>query len=345
MLPPHGTHRKESSLMGVRSQRPPTRRGPVGLIVAGSACAWAAAGAVALAQSEQPAEPKADASAAMPPHADRDAPKCDTIQSMSEPKWAISVEPLVWYLGPSGTIKLPASSGTGPGSFTDSGDSPRLRDLGLENTRLSPAGQIQINAEKFRFSFFGAEYTNKREGFPASDSFRVGSVAIAPGDELDTKLSFATFQLTGGYRIYDRDFKAESAKPDDAVDVQLRIHAVLGARIYDLTSEVTLRGPAPQSATASETFVEPMAGIHTEVDLVQDFTIALDLNAGGFPGSGKSAFSIDVAVAFMWRPIPNVGVQLGWRQLAFILEDGRDQGEFKYSGRLAGLFAGVVFRF
>ena len=46
-----------------------------------------------------------------------------------------------------------------------------------------------------------------------------------------------------------------------------------------------------------------------------------------------------------WRPHPNVGVQIGWRQVAYWLNDGEGEDEFEYNGRMAGIQGGLVIRF
>jgi len=50
-------------------------------------------------------------------------------------------------------------------------------------------------------------------------------------------------------------------------------------------------------------------------------------------------------VGVTWRPVRHVGVQVGYRQLAFDLEDGEGTDRFRFRGAMAGVFAGVTVRF
>jgi hypothetical protein len=92
-------------------------------------------------------------------------------------------------------------------------------------------------------------------------------------------------------------------------------------------------------------FFEPYIGARAEAVIADDFSLILQLSAGGLPLYSSSSYSVDIVLAFEWRPIPNVGIELGWRQIAYGLTDGRDLDRFQYTGRLAGLFTGVVIRF
>jgi hypothetical protein len=85
--------------------------------------------------------------------------------------------------------------------------------------------------------------------------------------------------------------------------------------------------------------------MRAELEVYRDFSIELEVSAGGWGDSSNSVISIDTLLGFTWRPIDGVGVQIGWRQLAYDLSNGDGAGEFEYSGRLAGLFLGVDFRF
>ena len=82
------------------------------------------------------------------------------------------------------------------------------------------------------------------------------------------------------------------------------------------------------------------------MNIVDRFDIDLQVLAGGFDaGRGHSSFSIEIVNGYTYRPIENVGVQVGYRLSWYSLQDGSDVNRFDYTGAVAGLFAGVVIRF
>ena len=267
-----------------------------------------------------------------------------TLPDRFAPEWTVQVEPTLWFVGPSGKFKLPVTSGTGPGGFTTEGDKLKVNDVDLASTRLRPAGTLTLASGKWRFSFWGSEYEQSRAGVTVDIAGRLGAVAFAPGDRLKLDLSLGTYELTAGYRIWDYDFAESSKLRNSAVDAQLTIHLLGGARLYDL--EIGAENlSTPGRAEGARVFAEPIVGARAEVIIDNDFSVILQLSAGGLPLYSTSSYSLDIVAAFQWRPTKNIGVQIGWRQLAFDLSDGRDLDKFQYTGRLAGLFTGVVIRF
>lgn len=266
--------------------------------------------------------------------------------SRVDPAWTVQVEPSMWYVSPSGKIKLPISSGSGPGSFTTGGDEVDVSRLNLDSPRFEPAGELHISSERWRFSFSGSTYGLDRNGTVADSSFRLGSVPVAAGDRLDVSYDFTTVELTGGYRFWGRDFKAASEHPEEAMDLVGRFYGIAGARVYDFSFDMKnlSRSGAP-SADTDQFFIEPIIGLRGELDIAEDFTIDVQVSGGGFADSDRSSYSIDVIAGFQWRPTSHVGVQIGYRQLAFGLADGDGAEEFTYDGRLAGLYLGLLLRF
>ncbi len=267
-----------------------------------------------------------------------------TLPDRFAPDWIVQVEPTLWFVGPSGKFKLPVNSGTGPGGFTSEGDAIRVNDLNLESTRLRPAGTLTVASGKWRFSFWGSEYEMSRSDVPVNFSGRLGAAAFSPGDHLKLDLSLGTYEATAGYRIWEHDFTARSSHPESAVDALLTLHLFGGIRMYDL--EIGAENlTTPARAEGSHFFAEPVIGVRAEAIIDTDFSVIVQLSAGGLPLYSTKSYSLDVVAAFQWRPCTNIGLQIGWRQLAFDLQDGRNLDKFDYTGRLAGLFTGVVIRF
>lgn len=290
--------------------------------------ALASAPAPALAQSSQalPGDPAAPAASASATTAA--SPSWPDMRSPAD--WRVQVNPRVWYVSPSGKIRLPSS--TTPGAQI------RVEDLNIDTPLASPAGELTLQFDSWRIALSGFNYGIERSAsFPAATQF--GDVNIAPGGSLGTNFDFTSIQAQLGYRVYDHDFGAPDGWPDRTV---LRLDLVAGARFYDLDIDASSAGT---TQTVERTFGEAFAGAHAELQIVRDFSIDLDLTAGGYGDSSNSVFSLDVAVAFSWRFKDALALQIGWRQLAYDLTSGEGAAEFEYEGRMAGLFAGLVIRF
>lgn len=263
------------------------------------------------------------------------APSGESIDALQPDAWTVRLEPRAWYVSPSGRVRL-------PGGSTRS-DSVRVERLNLDTPRLSPAGELRFKSGRVVASFNGSAYGLDRTT-AADSTFVLGGVAAQPGDLLDVSFDMTTVQVTGGYQVWRKAFGQGPGAPASERDPVLSLDLFGGARVYDVDIAVAEPG-AGTASDADEFFVEPILGARAEATLARDFTIDLELSGGYFADSDRSVSSVDVAVAFQWRPHPNVGLQIGWRQLAFELQDGEGTGEFEYPGRLAGVFAGVSVRF
>lgn len=273
----------------------------------------------------------------------------EEIASKYRTGWNVQVEPLLWYWSPSGRIRLPATSGSGgasAGGFGDSGSRVKVAELNLDSPRFSPAGEVHLSIDRFRVSFSGAGYEINRDQSQADESFRLGASEVVAGDTLDVDFEFITAELTLGYNVWSKDFAADTdaSRGLAAKPLVLRTYLLGGVRMYH--TDISVRNvSAGTSADASEWFAEPILGARAEVEINEVFTIDLQLSGGYWADSDKSASSIDVAVGFMYRPHPNVGLQIGWRQVAFDLNDGEGVSEFEFDGRMAGVYGGIVLRF
>ncbi len=270
-----------------------------------------------------------------------DAAKVDAnAASAPKPSWPkladpdafrIELAPRAWYTSPSGKFKLPSS--------TTAGNSVRVEDLNLDEPRVSPYGEVIFRIGDFRLNFSGAEYSADRGG-TAPSAFRIGDVTVNAGDQTQSKFEFTTFTISGGYRFYEHDFgKAGGGAPDRTV---VRVDAEAGVRIYDLKIEVS-SGAA--TSRTQQTFTDLFAGARVDLQIARDFSLDVLVNGGGYFDSDRSVTSLDGSIAFTWRPVDGVGIQLGWRQLLYHFKDGKDASEFDYRGGMAGLFTGVVIRF
>lgn len=245
-----------------------------------------------------------------------------------DPSWTLSFEPVAWWASPSGKIRLPGQ--------TSGGDQVRVERLNLDSPQLSPGGEIHINADRWRFTFSAADNSVDASSF-ADSTIRLGDMVIAPAETYRSSIDLFFAELTAGFRIYRREFALEPSQ--EILPALLSLHLIAGAQLVDVDIEVqrTLGG----RAGAEETFIHPIGGVRADVELYRDFTIDVLLTAGGL----DSSTSLDIVAGFQWRPHENLGVQIGWRQILYTVEEGEGTGLFEYEGGVAGLYGGVVIRF
>lgn len=254
-------------------------------------------------------------------------------------RWTVEIRPRAWYLSPSGDVRLPDAGGT---------QSPlvKVNDLDLDEPKLEPAGEISLQSGPWRFGFGAATYSTDVDK-TASSAFRLGAVSVTPGQTFRTEMDFTTAQVQAGYGLFEHDFGAEDGWAGRTVG---RLHVLGGARFYDLSLAFSRIAGGPAARTAEDGFwVEPYVGAHGELQVVRDFSLDLDISGGAQPFGDDTSWSVDLAVAFSWRPgcagVDGLAVQIGWRQLLFDLQNGADAEEFRFDGGFAGLFFGAVIRF
>ncbi len=282
-------------------------------------------GAVALAEST----PQPDAGAA---HSIEDDGSRDLLLDPHY-AWTIHAEPIAWWVSPSGKIKLPGAGAS---------DRVFVSDLNLDTPRVSPAGELQIRADRFSFNFSASAFSLERDDTTADDAFTIGDVGVTPGDALDVDFDFATYQFTVGYRFDPIDLTGRSDDPASALDAVLAIELLAGARATDIGLDVRSGSSA---SSADQIWLEPIIGARVDLRVLEQLSVDLGVSAGGFSTGDASSASLDIDVAFRYHPTDNVGVEFGWRQLGFALSDGSGDAEFEYDGRMAGVYAGVVIRF
>lgn len=291
----------------------------------------APAATVSTALSFQPQAEAAGAEAARP-------------SESTGPGWTVEIEPTIWFAAPSGDLRLPVTSGTGPGSFTTRGDSIKLDDLDLDATRVRPKGAFRLGFDEWQVSFSGAEYSSSRT-VTTDVGGRLGAVAFAAGDRLESDFSLGAYELTLGYRVWDKDFGLDSTDRSWTDDVRLRLYVLGGVRLTDVDISIASATGPRRVADVNQLFAEPMLGARLEADLTEQFGINVLLTGGYLSIDDRSSGSIDIEASFHYRPTAWLSIEIGYRQLAYFLEDGEDLGKFEYDGRLAGLFTGVTLRF
>ena len=245
--------------------------------------------------------------------------------------WRLRVDLVAWYVAPGGKLRLPSSTG--------GGQEVRMETMDLDNPRLSPLAEVRLAVNDWRFEFSGFTYQASNDASFAESAGQLGDVAFAPGDQLRTRLDFSSFEARAGYRVY-----ATSLAPEEnPSNLHFGLDVIAGARLYD-TSVNVRQASGPDIPSTHEFFAEPLAGVRGELELYERFSIEVRTDFGYIPG-GHSVWSWDIAALGVYRPITNVGILIGYRQLLFDLDAGSGNDEYRFRGGMAGLFTGVELRF
>lgn len=305
----------------------------------GCVCAVGAATAAARAERARAFSYAAGAAAPPEPSKPQAAPEPSTPASSpdraNEPvrpgwaprAWTVDIEPMVWFAGLGGNVRLSGGSGkASPGT------------LGVDDPEATPAGQMFIRADDLTFGLagFGFDASNTST---AGSGFTIGSLSVSAGDRIDTSFKYTSVEATVMWRVLSCPVPQE--RGDSGVLFTLDVGG--GARLYDLDVSVSQVGGDASRSTG--TWVEPIATLRFAMEILDDFTVGLGLSAGAQPFGGQTSFSGGVVAGFQWRFVENVGVQFGYRYLYTDLKDGDGSDRFEFDGSLAGLFGSIVFRF
>lgn len=249
----------------------------------------------------------------------------------SAPDWQLRIEPRAWYVAPDGRLRMPGQAAGSAGVDFD--------DLNLDSARLSPAGEIAFRTGNWRFTLGGFWFSTDKTTTP-SVAGPLGNITLAPGTSVDTQMDFGSLQLDAGYLIAGgQDLHATG---DAGVSLVPRLEVFGGVRADWLDFRFSSAGATTER---DELFLQPLAGLRGSLDIAEQFGLEVALSAGGFQSGDYQAVSWDIAAAFTWRPIQNLGMQVGYRQLQFNLENDEGVDELSYNGALAGLFFGAQLRF
>lgn len=249
-----------------------------------------------------------------------DAATAEAVEQAGVPEtsldWRVQVEPGFWYAAVSGDIRVPG--------FAAQVD---LADLNADSPKGTPTAEVTLKLGDWRLNVSGFAFSTDRT------STRLGPTAR-------TSLDLSSAEVLGGYRLGRWEMRPSEGGGDDFVP---ELTAVFGGRIYDV--DATIGPVAAVTGSADEFFVEPVIGLKFEMEIVKAFTIDVQGTVGWLDAGDESASSWDVIVGGTWRPVDNLGIQIGYRNLAYTLESGEGAGAFEYDGAIAGLYVGLSLRF
>lgn len=262
----------------------------------------------------------------------------DPVSEYAGPEWTIRVEPALAYLAPAGDLRLPSSTTRG-GEF-------ELDELNLDSPRLAPFGRLLVARHRWRFGVSGLGFSASDRGATATGPGQIGGAAFVAGDRLVSDLSYQTFDLTVGYRLLHR---ASDLNDDGVPRVEGGLDLVGGLRFHHVNFETrvdaVVAAGVVTAADADELFAEPIIGLRADADFARTFGIDAEALVGGFSTGDRTSISGSIDVGFVYRPIPEVGLRVGYHLLILDLQDGEGAEEFDWRGSVAGLYWGVQVSF
>ncbi len=301
-----------------------------------SGAAWGQSAPATSAQPSPPANQSANQRASQP--------AADAAESTSRapwdaqyPDWTLRIEPAVWYASAEADVKMPGAAGSTQNEFS-------LNDFNLDEPEWTPMGFVHLQLGKWRISAGGFAFSSDDQESVVGNSGQLGSLSLASGDRTRSSLDFWSAELQVAYRLIHKPLGTTQGGDPRLV---FGLEPVLGVRVYDADLDVrALSGASSgQSTSGDDFFFEPTAGIRLEGEFVKQFTLDVQTGFGVGPWGDTDSFSWDITVGGTWRPIPNLGVRIGYRHLLFNLESGSGADTFQLDGSIAGLFAGLEIRF
>lgn len=263
--------------------------------------------------------------------------KSQPVPGLDHPSWTLRLEPMAWYASFAGDLEMPGNPGTAQNAFD-------LENFDLDEPRFAPVGFVHIQFDKWRFSVGGVFVSaDDREG-SVDQGGTLGDLNLAAGDVTNSSIDFWSAEIQAAYRLIHKKMGTTQDGKDRVV---FGLEPVVGVRMYSADVEIEALSGASSglSTSGDDTFYEPIAGLKLEGEFAEAFTVDLQTNFGYGPWNDRESFSWDIMIGGAWRPIPNVGVRIGYRQLLFDLESGSGSETFHLDGSLAGLMLGVEVRF
>lgn len=253
----------------------------------------------------------------------------DGVLTPPDERYKVRLEPSVFFVAPGGTLRLPGSSTA----------TLKLENVDLDRPRMSPFAELHVRSGDWRVSLSGFAVSLNDVVTFAPQAGQIGGLAFAAGSRINSSINFATGDCLVARELGAPDSISGKRDPDLAVSFE----AFGGLRFYDVSFNFDLPGG---SLGADQFFLQPVVGLKSTLNVVEKFTIDVQMSVGGFTdGADHSSLSYDILVGFMYRPVENVGIQIGYRLYIFDLNDGPENARFDYQGAMAGVYGGVVVRF
>lgn len=259
--------------------------------------------------------------------------------------WTIQIEPSVWFVAPAGRVQMPGGTTEGGQVF--------VSELNLDSPRPSPYFELHLRRDRWRLGTSGFWLSESDRTARVNEAVQLGTLALLTGDRVKSSLDFWSFEAVAAYRFLD-GWPGSLARPTDdpngtgGLPLALSVDALAGFRVYSVDLAVDrLAGVGGPASNVSDDglWAEPILGIKADAEIYEQFTVDFQTSFGIQPFTDHDSWSFDIQVDGTWRPWPNVGIQIGYRQLVYRLNDGKANEQFLFRGSAAGLFAGIEIRF
>jgi len=289
-------------------------------------------GGVASAQTPQPPAVVTAIAERQPPSGAAPAPEL----ALND-RWRIRVTPRVWFVAPAGDLTLAGGPKFKLGDVK--ADSTTLAPFLDVTVREVPAEGVKVGVPNLIFAASGA-ITSSDSSNTLAGGGQFGSLAVAPGGQIDSQVQWSTFQLTGGqvWRLADLT-PAGGMKGTTVVDLA----GMVGARVQYQRFEFASGGVTEREKL---TWLEGIVQARLDVRLSSEF--AAELNASLAWAPDRFGGEVDAAFSYTpWRGArgQSLGVQIGYRLLATDYSVDRNGSKTEFNGSLAGLYAGVSLKF
>ncbi|MBL8962770.1 MAG: hypothetical protein KF787_10785 [Phycisphaeraceae bacterium] len=253
------------------------------------------------------------------------------------PAWTLKFEPAAWYASLGGDFRMPGTAGSSQSKFD-------FRSFDLDEPTWAPLGTVHVQAGRWRFSAGGFAFSTDDNQATVSESGGLGRLMFAAGDTARSSVDFWSLEFQAAYRLVHEPL---GVMQDGRPRLVFGLEPVVGVRMYSVDAQVSaVTGASAGTSTSHDDFFfEPTAGIRLDGEFAEQFTIDVQTGFGIGPWGDTESFSWDMLVGGTWRPIPNLGVRIGYKHLLFDLKSGDGSEKFEFDGSLAGLFVGVEVRF
>lgn len=253
--------------------------------------------------------------------------------------WNVQAELSYWYVALSGDVTLPGSAS----------DEVSFDDLNLDSAEGALMAELHIRRDRWRFSANAYDVSSSGDATVTDSVLTVGDAIAFGGETVSSSVDLTSFELTASYRFFE---SARERRFDGRYKSVSSLDAVVGVRFYDLDIEFdvdlstrTSVFLTPSEAGAEQLFAHPVVGLRWEWEIHEQFDVNVQSTIGGWSLGDNTSYSWDIMVGFAWRPTPNFGAQIGYRNQFFHFEDTQSAGDFEWSGGVAGVYAGAVIRF
>ncbi|HMR33989.1 MAG TPA: hypothetical protein PKA13_06065 [Geminicoccaceae bacterium] len=189
--------------------------------------------------------------------------------------------------------------------------------------------------ESLSVGFMGTAVARKGDwGFYVSPFFvRIGDDAEVGGAKFRYRNDTTFLGVGGTYRLLDW----QNPDTSHGGPKRAQLEALAGGRVVDLRLELNGRHRLPDN-DESETWVDPVVGLHGRIELTDRWELLAEGDIGGFGVGSDISWSWLAAVGYRFEPLGHdTFLRAGYRMLHIDYEDGGFEWDVTYKGPMVGL--------